>query len=154
MGNAEFSDFDSLSGLDPPPEFDSLLHTYASTMGINPTNITSSPWTDRAFNDEFYYSRYCSVGTGKKPAKRTTRPYKRVDQKVRPVPTYFPDPRAQEFKEIPPAVPLELPVCPPDYHSLDFSGRVTLERLEVMLAKIEPGMLTPDKINLTKERLQ
>lgn len=71
-----------------------------------------------------------------------------MDRKVRPVPTYFPDPRAQEFKEIPPAVLLELPTHPSNYHNLDFSGRVTLERLEGMLDSIEPGALTPDETNL------
>ena len=58
MGNAEFSDFDSLFELNPPSEFDSLLHSYASTMGVDPTSIPSSPWTDRVFDNDFY-DRYC-----------------------------------------------------------------------------------------------
>ncbi|KAJ3749852.1 hypothetical protein DFH05DRAFT_1366104, partial [Lentinula detonsa] len=74
--------------------------------------------------------------------------YKPVDRKVRPVPTYFPDPVAQQFKEIPAAVPLELPTHPTDYHNLDFSGRVTLERLENMFNKIPEGVLLTEEVNL------
>ncbi|KAJ3743874.1 hypothetical protein DFH05DRAFT_1376212, partial [Lentinula detonsa] len=74
--------------------------------------------------------------------------YKPVDRKVRLVPTYFPNPAAQQFKEIPDAVPIRLPTHPVDYRKLDFSGRVTLERLESMLKKIEPGVLSEAETNL------
>ncbi|KAJ3924295.1 MAG: hypothetical protein NXY57DRAFT_1045051, partial [Lentinula lateritia] len=131
MGNAEYSDFDSLLNINPPPDYDSLIYDYASIMGISPDTILHSPWTDRAITNLYYRDSYTAAS--KKAPKRK---YKPVDRKVRPVPTYFPDPRAQEFKEIPAAVPLKLPVRPVDYHNLDFSGRVTLERLEDMLRKI------------------
>ncbi|KAJ3870981.1 hypothetical protein F5051DRAFT_341484, partial [Lentinula edodes] len=112
-------------------------------MGISPDSILHSPWTDRAIANLYYRDSYTAAS--KKTPKRK---YKPVDRKVRPVPTYFPDPRAQEFKEVPAAVPLKLPVRPVDYHDLDFSGRVTLERLEDMLQKILPGTLTEDETNL------
>lgn len=148
MGNDEFSEFDSLPLPDPPSDYDSLLYDYSTSMGLVPTSIPSSPWTDRAFSEE-YYSRFSYGGDMKKPTKKTlVRKYKPVDQKVRPVPTYFPDPRAQEFKEIPPAILLDLPTRPTSYKNLDFSGRVTLERLEGMLASIEPGTLTPKETDL------
>ncbi|THV01744.1 hypothetical protein K435DRAFT_571006, partial [Dendrothele bispora CBS 962.96] len=74
--------------------------------------------------------------------------YKPVDRKHRPVPTYMPNPEAQQFKSIPPPTPLVLPTHPIPYKQLKFGKRVTLERLEAMLAKIEPGILTPQEIDL------
>ncbi|KAJ7113730.1 hypothetical protein C8R43DRAFT_826356, partial [Mycena crocata] len=74
--------------------------------------------------------------------------YKPVDRKVKPVPTTQLDPEAHVFRPIPRTSFTELPTNPPDYHSLRFGSRVTLERLESMLAKIEPGILSKAEINL------
>ncbi|KAJ6460630.1 hypothetical protein C8R45DRAFT_771142, partial [Mycena sanguinolenta] len=74
--------------------------------------------------------------------------YKPVDRKVRPVPTNQPDSQAALFRPIPRCIPTDLPTHPPDYKSLNFGKRVTLERLEAMLAKIEPNILTSEEVNL------
>ncbi|THU80495.1 hypothetical protein K435DRAFT_845093 [Dendrothele bispora CBS 962.96] len=80
--------------------------------------------------------------------KINDRNYKPVHRKYRPVPTYMPNPEAQQFKSIPRATPLKLPKNPPHYKTLKFGNRVTLERLELMLSKIEPGLLRPQEIDL------
>ncbi|KAF8214615.1 hypothetical protein K438DRAFT_1476516, partial [Mycena galopus ATCC 62051] len=74
--------------------------------------------------------------------------YKPVDRKVKPVPTTQPDPHAHFFRPIPRTSFTVLPTHPPDYRSLPFGSRVTLKRLESMLSKIEPGILSTDKTNL------
>jgi hypothetical protein len=147
MGNDEFSKFDSLLDIIPPPEYDSLIYSYTSLQGLYPTNCLSSPWTDCVLTSNFFQFSFASrqkVGTGGLPKCK----YKPVDQKVQPVPTYMPDPQAQEFKDIPPPVLTILPVHPINYRQLDFGKRVTLERLETMLKTIEKGVLMEDEINL------
>ncbi|KAJ7301024.1 hypothetical protein DFH08DRAFT_636850, partial [Mycena albidolilacea] len=74
--------------------------------------------------------------------------YKPVDRKVRPVPTYNPNHQSSVFKDAPATTLTDLPFHPPDYRTLKFGKRVTLERLESMLAKIEPGILSNDETNL------
>ncbi|KAF8205306.1 hypothetical protein K438DRAFT_1497433, partial [Mycena galopus ATCC 62051] len=74
--------------------------------------------------------------------------YKPVDRKVKPVPTTQPDPHAHFFRPIPRTSFTVLPTHPPDYRSLPFGSRVTLKRLESMLSKIEPGILSTDETNL------
>ncbi|KAJ6571440.1 hypothetical protein B0H19DRAFT_873897, partial [Mycena capillaripes] len=74
--------------------------------------------------------------------------YKPVDRKVKPVPTSQPDPQAHVFRPIPRTSFTELPTHPPDYRTLKFGSRVTKERLESMLAKIEPGILSDAELNL------
>ncbi|THU80245.1 hypothetical protein K435DRAFT_617487, partial [Dendrothele bispora CBS 962.96] len=74
--------------------------------------------------------------------------YKPVHRKFRPVPTYMPNPEAQQFKPLPKPVPIPLPRNPPPYQELEFGTIVTKEWLEMMLSKIEPGLLTPKEINL------
>lgn len=81
MGNAEYSDFDSLFGLDPPSDYNTLIHSYISTMGLSPADIPSSPWTDHVITD--YYSRYSYASSSEKTSpKPQKRKYKPVDQKV------------------------------------------------------------------------
>ncbi|KAJ7080430.1 hypothetical protein B0H15DRAFT_760553, partial [Mycena belliarum] len=70
------------------------------------------------------------------------------DRKVKPVATTQPDPQAHVFRPIPRATLTQLPTHPLDYRSLKFGARVTLERLESMLAQIEPGILSSAEINL------
>jgi hypothetical protein len=144
MGNAEFSDFDSLLSVFPNDSFDSMIYQYVSLTGTDLSSIPSSPWADRALGRNMYSNsaatRPCGLPTGRK--------YKPVHKKVRPVPTYMPDPVAQQFSEIPTVIPTELPIHPPYYKSLNFGSRVTLERLESMLSKIQPNILTPQEIDL------
>lgn len=91
-------DFDSYDIFDPPETYDTFLQTlaYAAPLGARPVK---SPWTNRVFSES--YSSSLAV------RKR----YKPVDRKVRPVPSYMPDPSGQVFKrvEIPelPSLPFE-----------------------------------------------
>ncbi|KAI0026769.1 hypothetical protein K488DRAFT_34584, partial [Vararia minispora EC-137] len=74
--------------------------------------------------------------------------YKPVDCKIRPVPTYFPDPHAQQFKPIP-LPKIECLVIPPEPHE-SFTGtvRLTRERLDQLLAAIPDGFLRPQEVDL------
>ncbi|KAJ7301937.1 hypothetical protein DFH08DRAFT_626117, partial [Mycena albidolilacea] len=74
--------------------------------------------------------------------------YKPVDRKVKPVATTQPDLEANAFLPIPRTSFTDLPTHPSDYRSLKFGSRVTLLRLESMLAKIQPGILSEDETNL------
>ncbi|RDX46375.1 hypothetical protein OH76DRAFT_1329929, partial [Lentinus brumalis] len=74
--------------------------------------------------------------------------YKPVARRHRPVPTYMPDPRAQQFLEIPELPPLILPSHPPRYLDLPPDTRMTPEHLEGLLKTIEPGLLTPEEVDL------
>jgi hypothetical protein len=136
MGKAEFSDFDSLLYLSPNPSFDFMIRSYLRTTNSDPNSVLSSPWTDRALADLPL------------SALATKRKYKPVHRKVRPVPTYMPNPEAQFFGEIPLPKLTDLPTHPRDYHQLEFGSRVTLPRLKMMLARIEPGILTKTEIDL------
>ena len=60
----------------------------------------------------------------------------------------MPNPQAQQFKEIPPPIPTLLPTHLPDYRSLVLGKRVTRQRLQAMLDKIDPGLLSIDETNL------
>ena len=145
MGNAEFSEFDSLFDVQPNYLYDSLIHSYIYSAGIDISKIVPSPWTARALGTTYN----SSAGTMETPqVLQKKRRYKPVHRKVRPVATNMPNPEAQQFKPIPVANPIQLPFHPVDYKSLNFGNRVTLERLELMLSKIEPGILTPDELNL------
>ncbi|KAJ3963285.1 hypothetical protein EV361DRAFT_875004, partial [Lentinula raphanica] len=79
-----------------------------------------------------------AVGSTNLPGKKPRTKYKPVHRKYRPVPTYFPDPVAQQFKAIPKTVPLELPEEPPEWENLEYHvGRMTKERMEEMLGRVE-----------------
>lgn len=161
MGNVEFSDFDSLFNLSPPPSHDTLLYDYYTSTRPD-SSLVSSPWTDRflsrinpsssgipskSFTDArraYAAERWVNATAKSAPKKR----YKPVDRKVKPVATTQPDPRAHVFRPIPRTTLTDLPTHPPDYRDLEFGSRVTLERLEAMLAKIEPGILSDAEINL------
>ncbi|TFK78111.1 hypothetical protein K466DRAFT_607308 [Polyporus arcularius HHB13444] len=60
----------------------------------------------------------------------------------------MPDPRAQQFLDIPELPPLILPTHPPHHSSLPPNERITQERLQGLLKTIEPGLLTPEEIDL------
>ena len=88
----------------------------------------------------------------KKLIKRTqyedTNLRKPVDRKVRPVPSYMPDPNGQVLKRviIPDLMPL--PFSVPTLSKFIPTERITLERLELMLKTIPEGFLLPDEIDL------
>ncbi|KAJ7247154.1 hypothetical protein B0H12DRAFT_1304696 [Mycena haematopus] len=136
MGNAEFSDFDSLVLLNPNPSFDFMIRSYINGTNCDPRSVIPTPWTSRALAD----LPLSALATKKK--------YKPVHRKVRPVPTYMPNPEAQFFREIPPPNLTDLPLHPRNYRELPFGSRVTLPRLESMLARIAPGTLTKQETDL------
>ena len=101
-----------------------------------PASPISTPWTARALAPPPFYSS---------AAKRK---YKPVDRKVRPVPTYMPDPLGQEFKpiEIPHLPPL--PFDPPAYADFEPTVRLTQERLDKILQSVPDGFLSSREIDL------
>jgi hypothetical protein len=72
----------------PPESFDSILRMMIYAAPAN-TTLIDTPWTTCAWAPPSYMT---SLATKHK--------YKPVDRKVRPVPTYMPDPAGQEFKLI------------------------------------------------------
>ena len=83
-----------MDDIEPPETYDTFLQTlsYASPSDAKPLETA---WTIRVFTD----SEYSSNMVRKK--------YKPVDRKVRPVPSYMPDPNRQTFKHV------EIPLLPP-----------------------------------------
>ena len=121
--------------LDPPETYDTLLQTlaYAAPLKAKPLE---SPWTTRVFSER--YSSNLAV----------RKKYKPVDCKVRPVPSFMPDPSRQVFKciEIP-----ELPALPFESTTLtrfEPTEQITLERLEVMLKTIPEGFFSSHELDL------
>ena len=146
IGNVLYSDFDSLLYTTPSSTYDSLLMSYTLATGTTFDSVVSTLWTDRVFSS----SNYSTNSTGKSECSplSTKKRYKPVHRKFRPVPTYMPNPEAQEFLPIPPPSPTLLPTHPPPIHSLSFGNRVTKDRLFEMMLKIEPGLLTEAETNL------
>ena len=147
MGNVQFSDFDSLFFVCPSPVYDTFICSYIKATGTDHSQVINTPWTERALSQGNVHSTN-AVEKSKSSPLSTKRKYKPVHRKVRPVPTYMPNPEAQQFLDIPAPVPTILPTHPPDYRTLHFGSRVSRERLELMLGKIEPNTLTAEEINL------
>ncbi len=143
MGNDEYSDFDSLFFAMPNESYDRLISDYVTCTNTDISSIVSTPWTVQALTDQFIYS----AAATKSPLV-SKKKYKPVHRKHRPVPTYMPNPEVQYFREIPTPIPISLPLEPIDYHRLSFGSRVMLERLELMLEKIKPGILSKEEIDL------
>jgi len=143
MGNPDFAEFDSLYALDPDSSYDELIISYLKATGYNSTNVIDTPWTSRALGRTFDIS----AAAAKSPIK-PGRKYKPVARKVKPVPTTTPDPVSFQLKPIPPPIPTDLPFHPIDYHDLPLGSRITMDRLELLLGKIEPGTLTEEETNL------
>ncbi len=170
LGNDEFMDFNSLSFSSPPYSYDSYLRTYAFNTGrfFSSSPITSTPWTERALPEILSLTEstiavtspitYETFGVATREAavvthsnlkpKPKARKYKPAHMKHRPVPTNFPDPVAQQFKPIPPPIPTTMPSQPQKFSSLKFGRRVTRERFEDMMKKMEPGILRPKELDL------
>jgi hypothetical protein len=144
MERAEFSDFDSLFNLCPDSSYDTMIRSYLLCTNTDLDSVVSTPWTDRALTD---YRLARTSAAAKAPLVGKKR-YKPVHRKVRPVPSYMPNPEAHFFREIPRTTLTDLPTHPPDYRKLKFGRRVTLERLELMLSKIPQGILSKEEIDL------
>ena len=122
--------------LDPPFSYDRLLRSaefaFASTAPLH------SPWVDRALS--LARLPYTSM---------PTRRYKPVACKVRPVATNMPDLSAQTLKPIKLPSIGPLPTRPPPRSEFKPSERLTLERLELILANIPAhSPLRPQELDL------
>ena len=129
----DLDDFCTAAAVDPPHTFDSLLRQaeYSSSGPISPLH---RPWVNRALSNH----SYSSYGTKYKP----------VSQKVRPVPTYMPNPEAIVFKPIKVGVLPRLTTSPRPLAEFIPTERLTNERLERMLKSIPSQFLWPAEIDL------
>lgn len=131
-----YDDLNSVLSLTPPDTYDSLLRTvsYAAPLSAVPY---ATDWTRRAFSEQTYNAS---------PVKH----YKPVDRKVRPVPSYMPNPDGQVFKPIIIEKPPPLPFNPPPLADFKVSelGQLTRERLDHILAGVRENFLLPREIDL------
>jgi len=135
VGERDNEDTSLISSLIPPETYDSLLRSFYYAAPSSSTPLETS-WTQRALTE------------GRTWRTNAARKYKPVDRKVRPVPTYMPDPAGQVFKPIiiPELAPL--PLDPPLLTDFEPTSRLTLERLNYMLATIPKDFLTDREIDL------
>ena len=99
MGTYGFDLSSFVPDLEPPPAYDLLLQNI-SHCSPRTSRPIPTPWTRRAL---VYESN---------PLQKRTK-YKTVDKKVRPVPSFMPDPAGQVFRPVDiPKLPL-LPLDPP-----------------------------------------
>ncbi|GBE81483.1 hypothetical protein SCP_0312120 [Sparassis crispa] len=123
LGDVNYSDpLDALNAisLNPPETFDHMLHHVHHTLPSSSVPLPS-PWTTRALNE--HASRVYAVNRYK-PVHR---------KKFNPV-------------DIPPFVPL--PTHPPPCSEFTPTERMTQERLDTIMAKIEPGFLSEQELDL------
>ncbi|TFY52589.1 hypothetical protein EVJ58_g9929 [Rhodofomes roseus] len=137
IGDRKFLDSGNvhvLAQLNPPHTFDSLLRSVSFSSPDHPQPVRS-PWTDRALGQQ---------GASANAARR----YKPVARKVRPVPTYMPNPSAQKL------VPIEVPTPPPlstnpaPRSQFTSTQRLTQERLDAILKTVPDGFLTEAELDL------
>jgi len=134
MGTYGFEFSSILSDLEPPETYDLILQNIAHCTPRT-SKLLVTPWTRRAFTYE------------SNPLQMRTK-YKTVDKKVRPVPSYMPDPAGQVFRPvIIPSLP-PLPLDPPFLRDFVPTQRLSLERLERILTSTPQGFLRPREIDL------
>ncbi|KAJ3504975.1 hypothetical protein NMY22_g17741 [Coprinellus aureogranulatus] len=139
LGDPEFAEFDSLLPLQPPDSYDHLLRKVSHSIPFS--HVLKTPWTLRALPEHFPLENRHVLATAK-------RRYKPVDRKVRPVPTYMPNPIAQQYKPIPEPVLTPLPIHPPPRSLHTPTERMTKERYDQLLATIPDGFLSEQEIDL------
>jgi len=134
MGTYGFDFSSFVSELEPPEAYDFILQNIAH-CSPRTSRPLSTPWTRRALT---YESR---------PLQMKTK-YKTVDKKVRPVPSYMPDPSGQVF--LPVIIPLlpPLPLDPPHLASFLPTKRLTKDRLSKILLSIPKDFLQSREIDL------
>ena len=134
MGTYGFDSPSSVFHLEPPETYDLILQNVAHcSPRISRPLLT--PWIRRALTYE------------SNPLQMRTK-YKTVDKKVRPVPSYMPDPAGQVFRPvILPPLPL-LPLDPPFLQNFVPTRRLSLERLQKILTSVPKGFLKPREIDL------
>ncbi len=145
----------------PPDSFDFLLRTTEYAMEV-PAVPFMTPWVSRALSQHTISpcvststlsqtvsnDPHLSQSSSSYVSNAATKKYKPVDRKVRPVPTYMPNPSAQRFKPISIPTPLPLPFSPPSISNFVPTNRLTRERLDLILSKVPDGFLTPTEIDL------
>ena len=140
MGTYGFDSPSFISELEPPESYDKILQNIAHCTPRT-SRPFSTPWTRRALT---YDSN---------PLQMRTK-YKTVDRKVRPVPSYMPDPAGQVFLPVViPPLP-SLPLDPPQLAKFLPTKRLTQERLEKILSSVPQGFLQPREIDLLVHVLQ
>jgi len=134
MGTYGFDFSSFVSELEPPEAYDFILQNIAH-CSPRTSRPLSTPWTRRALT---YESR---------PLQMKTK-YKTVDKKVRPVPSYMPDPSGQVF--LPVIIPLlpPLPLDPPHLASFLPTKRLTKDRLSKILSSVPKDFLQSHEIDL------
>jgi len=134
MGTYGFESPSFVSHLEPPETYDLILQNIAHcSPRISRPLLT--PWTRHALTYE------------SNPLQMRTK-YKTVDKKVRPVPSYMPDPAGQVFCPVSiPSLP-SLPLDPPSLQDFIPSRRLSLDRLQKILTSIPKGFLKPREIDL------
>ena len=134
MGTYGFDFPPFVPDLEPPETYDFILQNVAHCTPRTSRPLLT-PWTQRAL---VYNSN---------PLQKRTK-YKTVDKKVRPVPSYMPDPAGQVFRPVEiPILPL-LPLDPPFLQDFIPSKRLSLERLQKILTSVPKGFLQPREIDL------
>ncbi|GLB42559.1 hypothetical protein LshimejAT787_1200080 [Lyophyllum shimeji] len=142
LGSYDYNDTPELTELCPPEAYDNILRSVAYATPTSSKPLVT-PWTRRAFSP-----------APRLTALQTRTKYKTVDRKVRPVPSYMPDPAGQVFKPviIPTLPPLSLD--PPLLANFVPTGRLTRERLDSILQTVPADFLTPREIDLLAEVLR
>ena len=134
MGTYGFDSLPFISDLEPPDTYDFILQIIAHCSPRKSRPLLT-PWTRRALTYE------------SNPLQTRTK-YKTVDKKVRPVPSYMPDPAGQVFHPvIIPSLP-PLPLDPPLLQDFVPTQRLSLDRLEKILTSVPQGFLKPREIDL------
>ena len=134
MGTYGFDPPSFVSELEPPEAYDLILQKIAHCSPRTSCPLLT-PWTRRALT---YDSN---------PLQMRTK-YKTVDKKVRPVPSYMPDPAGQVFLPVViPPLP-SLPLDPPQLAKFLPTKRLTDERLAKILTTVPQGFLRPREIDL------
>ena len=135
---ANEDDLDLLTFLDPPEAYDVLLRAFSFAASA-PTNPLDTSWTRRAlFWDDTSYSSSAAQ----------KRKYKLVNRKVRPVPTYMPDPAGQVFKTITIPELTPLPLNPPYLVDFEPTTCLTRYRLDFILGMVPKDFLSEREVDL------
>ena len=139
IGNRSLNSSLSLLDVEPPESYDSLLRCVAYSTPTS-CKIIPTPWTCRTLT---YEPRTTSA------LKLQTRTrYKTVDKKVRPVPSYMPDPAGQVFKPVEIEYPEPLTMSPPLLNDFVPTPRLSRKRLDIILSSIPSGFLSLREIDL------
>lgn len=140
MGNYSFDS--AFLEVNPPETYNYLLQQFAYITLITSEPI-STEWTRRALSDD---SRTVALQKRMK--------YKTIDRKVRPVPSFMPDPAGQVFKPIIIEPPPALTLNPPLRMAFVPTERLTNECLDIILDSIPNDFLSLREVDLLIEVLQ